>query len=220
MFAIPFREVSPNMQSKSPLVKPGAVSSHSVTWDLGEETNTHVTVTSFQVVVKSDKLSPEPLFSREFLELIMTLYSVPQNFTPSNSDLLLTSQLCYFYVCKWLWQQMKKKYQERYLSFQTWDSHVFKVLHRECSGVVGEENTSHRTGWHYCWTAGFHRLPANWYCLKFRNKKAGFLRQGMAYITKVFSPQLPHLFWHRSPHHLTLLNELRYHYKNPHFISV
>lgn len=46
-----------------------------------------------------------------------------------------------------------------------------------------------------------------------------FLRQGMTYVTKTFSPQLPHIFWHRSPQPLTLFNELRQHYKKTPFVS-
>ena len=37
-----------------------AVSSHPVTSYLGEETNTHLATTAFQVAVESDKVSPQP----------------------------------------------------------------------------------------------------------------------------------------------------------------
>jgi len=57
----PFGEVIfPNIQSKPPLVQLGAVSSCPVTCYLGEETATHLTTTAFQVVVESNKVSPQP----------------------------------------------------------------------------------------------------------------------------------------------------------------
>ena len=57
----PFGEESfPNIQSKPPLVQLEAVSSHPIDCYLGEETNTHLTATSFQVVVEGDEVSPQP----------------------------------------------------------------------------------------------------------------------------------------------------------------
>ena len=59
----PFGEdIFPNIQSKLPLAQPEAISSHSVAYYLGEEANTHVATTSFQVVVESDKVPPQPAF--------------------------------------------------------------------------------------------------------------------------------------------------------------
>ncbi|KAK4828214.1 hypothetical protein QYF61_024648 [Mycteria americana] len=59
----PFREVKfPNIQSKPPLVQLEAVSSCPMACYLGEETNTHLSTTSFQAVVESDKVSPQPPF--------------------------------------------------------------------------------------------------------------------------------------------------------------
>ena len=55
-------EVFPNIQSKPPLVQLEAVSSHPITCYLGEETNTHLATTSFQVVIESDKVSPQAPF--------------------------------------------------------------------------------------------------------------------------------------------------------------
>ena len=55
-------EIFPNIQSKPPLVQSEAVSSCPITCYLGEETNTHLVTTSFQVAVESDKVSPEPPF--------------------------------------------------------------------------------------------------------------------------------------------------------------
>ncbi|KAK4831743.1 LOW QUALITY PROTEIN: hypothetical protein QYF61_018873 [Mycteria americana] len=58
----PFGEdIFPNIQSKPPLVQLEAISSHPITCYLGEETNTHLATTSFQVVVESNKVSPQPL---------------------------------------------------------------------------------------------------------------------------------------------------------------
>ncbi|KAK4830186.1 LOW QUALITY PROTEIN: hypothetical protein QYF61_009213 [Mycteria americana] len=58
----PFTEVKfPNIQSKPPLVQLEAISSRPITCYLGEETDPHLATTSFQVVVESDKVSPQPL---------------------------------------------------------------------------------------------------------------------------------------------------------------
>ena len=54
-----FEEIFPNIQSKPPLMQREAVSSHSITSNLGEETNTHLSTASFQVVVENDKVSPQ-----------------------------------------------------------------------------------------------------------------------------------------------------------------
>ncbi|KAK4829457.1 LOW QUALITY PROTEIN: hypothetical protein QYF61_004675, partial [Mycteria americana] len=59
----PFSEVKfPNIQSKPPLVQLEAISSHPITCYLGAETDPHLTTPSFQVVVESDKVSPQPPF--------------------------------------------------------------------------------------------------------------------------------------------------------------
>jgi len=54
------KEIFPNIQSKSPLMQLEAISSHPIVSYLGEETNPHLTTTSFQVVVESNKVSPQP----------------------------------------------------------------------------------------------------------------------------------------------------------------
>ncbi|KAK4810025.1 LOW QUALITY PROTEIN: hypothetical protein QYF61_005088 [Mycteria americana] len=59
----PFSEVKfPNIQSKPPLAQGEAISSRPIICYLGEETDPHLSTTSFQVVVESDKVSPEPPF--------------------------------------------------------------------------------------------------------------------------------------------------------------
>ncbi|KAK4819909.1 hypothetical protein QYF61_014644 [Mycteria americana] len=55
-------EIFPNIQSKPPLVQLEAISSCPIACYLGEEANTHLARTSFQVVVESDKVSPQPPF--------------------------------------------------------------------------------------------------------------------------------------------------------------
>ncbi|KAK4814188.1 hypothetical protein QYF61_011911 [Mycteria americana] len=63
MFDHPFsKEIFPNIQSKPLLTQLEAISSCPITGYLGEETNTHHTTTSFQVVVESGKVSPQPPF--------------------------------------------------------------------------------------------------------------------------------------------------------------
>ncbi|KAK4814106.1 LOW QUALITY PROTEIN: hypothetical protein QYF61_008201, partial [Mycteria americana] len=56
------KEIFPNIQSKPPLVQLEAISSRPITCYLGEETDTHLATTSFQVVVESNKVSPQPPF--------------------------------------------------------------------------------------------------------------------------------------------------------------
>ncbi|KAK4810966.1 hypothetical protein QYF61_014438 [Mycteria americana] len=59
----PFSEVKfPNIQSKAPLVQLEAVSSRPITCYLVEETDPHLSTTSFQVVGESNKVSPQPPF--------------------------------------------------------------------------------------------------------------------------------------------------------------
>ncbi|KAK4825284.1 LOW QUALITY PROTEIN: hypothetical protein QYF61_026129 [Mycteria americana] len=59
----PFSEdIFPNIQSKPPLVQLEAVSSHPIVCYLGEETDPHLSTTSFQVAVESNKVSPQPPF--------------------------------------------------------------------------------------------------------------------------------------------------------------
>jgi len=56
------KEIFPNIQSEPPLTQLEAISSRPVASYLGEETNTCLTTTSFQVVVESNKVPPEPPF--------------------------------------------------------------------------------------------------------------------------------------------------------------
>ncbi|KAK4806827.1 hypothetical protein QYF61_005623 [Mycteria americana] len=55
-------EIFPNIQSKPPLVQLEAISSCPIACYLGEETDNHLATTSFQVVVESDTVSPQPPF--------------------------------------------------------------------------------------------------------------------------------------------------------------
>ncbi|KAK4826388.1 hypothetical protein QYF61_008059, partial [Mycteria americana] len=55
-------EKFPNIQSKPPLAQLEAISSCPITCYLGEETDPHLSTTSFQVVEESDKVSPQPPF--------------------------------------------------------------------------------------------------------------------------------------------------------------
>ncbi|KAK4817045.1 hypothetical protein QYF61_026353 [Mycteria americana] len=59
----PFSEVKfPNIRSKPPLAQLEAISSCPITCYLGEETDPHLSTTSCQAVVESDKVSPQPPF--------------------------------------------------------------------------------------------------------------------------------------------------------------
>ncbi|KAK4828797.1 hypothetical protein QYF61_000854, partial [Mycteria americana] len=55
-------EKFPNIQSKPPLAQLEAISSCPITCYLGEETDPHLSTTSFQVVVESNEVSPQPPF--------------------------------------------------------------------------------------------------------------------------------------------------------------
>lgn len=52
-------EVFPNLQSKPPLVQFEPISSCSIACPLQEETDTHLAMTSFQVIAESEKVSPD-----------------------------------------------------------------------------------------------------------------------------------------------------------------
>ncbi|KAK4829415.1 hypothetical protein QYF61_003979 [Mycteria americana] len=65
--------IFPNIQSKPPLAQLEAVSSRPITCYLGEETDPHLTTTSFQGVVESDKVSPQPLLTRLLLQTLHQL---------------------------------------------------------------------------------------------------------------------------------------------------
>ncbi|KAK4816402.1 hypothetical protein QYF61_016719 [Mycteria americana] len=54
--------IFPNIQTKPLLMQLEDISSRPITCNLGEETDTDLTTTSFQVVVESDKVSPVPPF--------------------------------------------------------------------------------------------------------------------------------------------------------------
>ncbi|KAK4827493.1 hypothetical protein QYF61_018793 [Mycteria americana] len=56
------KEIFPDIQFKPSLVQLEAIPSCPIASYLGEETNTHLTTTSFQVVVERDKVSPEAPF--------------------------------------------------------------------------------------------------------------------------------------------------------------
>ncbi|KAK4827946.1 hypothetical protein QYF61_022561 [Mycteria americana] len=59
----PLGEVKfPNIQSKPPLAQLEAISSRPIACYLGEETDTHLSTASLQVVVESNKVSPQPPF--------------------------------------------------------------------------------------------------------------------------------------------------------------
>ena len=52
--------VFPNVQPESPLVQLEAIPSSPTASDMAEEANPQLTTTSLQVVIESDKASPEP----------------------------------------------------------------------------------------------------------------------------------------------------------------
>ena len=54
------KEIFPNIPSKPPYMRLETIPSCPIARYLGEETNTCLTTTSFQVVVESDKFPPRP----------------------------------------------------------------------------------------------------------------------------------------------------------------
>jgi len=68
------KDIFPDIQSKPPLMQLEAIASHPIDRYLGEETNTHLTTPSFQVVVESEKVSPQPPLLQtkqpQFLQLL------------------------------------------------------------------------------------------------------------------------------------------------------
>ncbi|KAK4812409.1 hypothetical protein QYF61_019643 [Mycteria americana] len=87
----PFCEVKfPNIQSKPLLVQLEAIASRPITCYLGEETNPHLATASFQGVVESDKVSPQPPFPQakqpqfpQPLPISLVLQTLPQLHCPS-----------------------------------------------------------------------------------------------------------------------------------------
>ncbi|KAK4822567.1 LOW QUALITY PROTEIN: hypothetical protein QYF61_016136 [Mycteria americana] len=84
----PFSEVKfPNIQSKPPLAQLEAISSCPVTCYLGEETDPHLPTTSFQVVVESKKVLPQPPFLQakqpQFPQLLLIRLTLHQLRCPS-----------------------------------------------------------------------------------------------------------------------------------------
>ncbi|KAK4833008.1 hypothetical protein QYF61_027110 [Mycteria americana] len=91
----PFSEEKfPNIQSKPPLAQLEAISSCPITCYLGEETNPHLSTTSFQVVVESNEVSPQPPFLQaeqpqfpQPLPISLVLQTLPQLRCPSLDTL-------------------------------------------------------------------------------------------------------------------------------------
>ena len=68
------KEIFPNIQSKPPLMQLEAIASRPINSYLGEDTNSCLTTTSFQVVVGSDKVPPQPpLLQTEQLQFLQGL---------------------------------------------------------------------------------------------------------------------------------------------------
>ncbi|KAK4812352.1 hypothetical protein QYF61_017129 [Mycteria americana] len=95
MLENPFSEVKfPNIQSKPPLVQLEAISSRPITCYLGEETDPHLSTASFQAVVESDEVSPQPPFLQaeqpqvpQPLPISLVLQTLPQLRCPSLDTL-------------------------------------------------------------------------------------------------------------------------------------
>ena len=52
--------ILPRIQSEAPMVQIEAITSHPITSYLGKEANLQLITASFQVIVESSKVSPEP----------------------------------------------------------------------------------------------------------------------------------------------------------------
>ncbi|KAK4815248.1 hypothetical protein QYF61_023695 [Mycteria americana] len=82
------------LSSKPPLAQLEAISSCPMACYLGEETNTHLAATSFQIVVESDKVSPQPPFLQakqpqvpQPLPISLVFQTLPQLRCPSLDTL-------------------------------------------------------------------------------------------------------------------------------------
>lgn len=76
--------------SKPPLMQPEAISSHPLDSYLGEQTNPHLPSASFQVVVESDKVPPEPPFLQT---KSMKMWDSPASETGNRHSSVLVSGL-------------------------------------------------------------------------------------------------------------------------------
>ncbi|KAK4830604.1 LOW QUALITY PROTEIN: hypothetical protein QYF61_012030 [Mycteria americana] len=88
----PFCEkIFPNIQSKPALEQLEAISSCPIACYLGEETDPHLSTTSFQAVVESNKVSPQPPFLQakqpQFPQLFLTRLTLRQLRCPSLNTL-------------------------------------------------------------------------------------------------------------------------------------
>ncbi|KAK4831485.1 hypothetical protein QYF61_017986 [Mycteria americana] len=91
----PFGEdIFPNIQSKPPLAQLEDISSRPITCYLGEETDPHLSTASFQAVVESDEVSPQPPFLQaeqpqlpQPLLISLVLQTLPQLRCPSLDTL-------------------------------------------------------------------------------------------------------------------------------------
>lgn len=84
-------EVLPDVQPGPPLAQLEAISSCHITSCLGEEADPHLATPSFQVVIKSRKVSPEPLLQTKQLQLPQPLLvGASRSFT---SFMLLVAQM-------------------------------------------------------------------------------------------------------------------------------
>ncbi|KAK4833009.1 hypothetical protein QYF61_027111 [Mycteria americana] len=86
----------PNIQSKPPLAQLEAISSHPIACYLGEETDPHLSTASFQAVVESDEVSPQPPFLQaeqpqfpQPLPISLVLQTLPQLRCPSLDAILV-----------------------------------------------------------------------------------------------------------------------------------
>ena len=67
------KDIFPNIQSKPPLTQLEAIAFRPITSYLAEETNPRLTTASFQAVVESDKVPPQPLLQTEQSQFLQPL---------------------------------------------------------------------------------------------------------------------------------------------------
>ena len=87
------KEIFPNIKSKPSLVQPEAFASRLIDSYLAEETNTCLTITSFQVVVESEKVPPQP----PVLLVLLWHKSTEMNMHKNTNTAKVCSSLIFIY---------------------------------------------------------------------------------------------------------------------------
>jgi len=122
------KDVFPNIQSKPPLVQLEAIASHPIASYLGEEINTCLTKPSFQVVVESSKVTPQPpLLQTKQPQLPQSLrLAWDRDRSEVGKHIILIS--CYHIAGTGLCILGKQELRPLLLPDRPWRSHILDIL--------------------------------------------------------------------------------------------